>query len=95
MKLLIFPEPVTYCPALTTVQYVQINYNALFLLFKCRLIIAQMSDQRSEVFNYLFIPLVVAISMAFVYPQYEILTLYALFAVVITTHLHFGISIVS
>lgn len=71
-----------------------LSLGIIFSNICCRLIIAQMSDQRSEVFNYLFIPLVVAISMAFVYPQYEILTLYALFAVVTTTHLHFGISIV-
>lgn len=69
--------------------------NYFFLLVQCKLIIGQMSNQPTEPLNFLFVPFIIAVGTSFVLPQYEFLCLYALTAVSLVTHLHFGISVVS
>lgn len=53
-----------------------------------------MTGQPAELFNYLLIPLSVAVATTFLVPRYEMVVLYVYFAVVLVAHLHYVISIV-
>ena len=63
-------------------------------LLQCRLIIAQMSNQRCELVNVLLIPLSVAISLSVYLPHLEVTILYVLAAIVHLAHLHYAVSVV-
>jgi len=69
----------------------------LFSNVSCRLIVAQMSSTRSEVFNWLLVPLTVCVAMVTLTnlsPLYEIYVLYAMTLLVTLAHVHYGICLV-
>ena len=61
---------------------------------QCRLIIAQMSGHRCELFNMLLVPLAIAVMVSLFLPKYELVILYTYALVVVCAHLHYGISVV-
>ena len=67
--------------------------DSVFLL-QCRLIISQMTGQPAEVFNYLLIPLSIAVVTPLLVPRYEMVILFIYFAMVLVAHLHYVISVV-
>ena len=75
------------------VSLTYVNYTLVSI--QCRLIVSQMSGKNVEVFNYLFIPVVMAMLVSFLRPQYELGILYGLLVTVLMAHVHFGCSIVS
>nr|CAH7724305.1 unnamed protein product [Callosobruchus chinensis] len=68
----------------------------IFSNISCRLIVAQMSNTRCEVFNCLLIPtsVVVAIALTTRLETFELFLTYALCIVTTLTHLHYGTSVV-
>lgn len=70
------------------------SMGVLFSNITCRLIISQMTSQPAELFNVLLIPLLIAVVNSFIFPRYEMATLYGYFALVLFAHLHYAISIV-
>lgn len=75
------------------------------LIFQCRLIVAQMSDTRTEGWNTFFWPLLVGVTISiFPYPhlgmkeidsKYERWVVYALTSMLTIAHVHYGQGIVS
>lgn len=64
----------------------------------CRLIVAQMSNTRCEVFNWLLVPVGVAVFSALVLPKtldLELPILYALTVLTFLAHVHYGVCLVS
>ncbi|XP_072948091.1 ethanolaminephosphotransferase 1-like [Epargyreus clarus] len=66
----------------------------LFSNVACRLIVSQMSNQRCEVINWLLWPLSAAMGLALAFPRYEVASLYAVTAVCVAAHLHYGACVV-
>ena len=69
---------------------------SLYLL-QCRLIISQMSDQPCQLWNPLFLPPFLSLSLSFLaayYPEMERKILYSFCFISLTAHLHYGISVV-
>lgn len=62
---------------------------------QCRLIISQMTGLKCELFNLMFIPVVITMAAGVLFPQYELVILYTCCALLVIAHLHFGISVVS
>jgi ethanolaminephosphotransferase len=60
----------------------------------CRLIISQMSDQPCQLLNPLFLPLLLSISLSFLYPHIELNILWTYFFISLTAHVHYGVSVV-
>ena len=62
---------------------------------QCRLIISQMSDQPCQLLNPLFLPLLLSLSLSFLYQHIELNILWTYFFISLTAHLHYGVSVVS
>ncbi|CAH0696205.1 unnamed protein product [Spodoptera exigua] len=77
------------------------DLRALFLLIgtlfsnvACRLIVSQMSNQRSERTNVLVYPLCAAAGLSLLQPQYEPAAFYAVTALTVLAHIHYGACVV-
>lgn len=76
-----------------------------FLIFQCRLIVAQMSDTRTEAWNSFFWPLLVAVTISIIPyphlgmkdidPEFERWVVYVLTSMLTIAHFHYGQGIVS
>ncbi|KAG7301050.1 hypothetical protein JYU34_015425 [Plutella xylostella] len=82
-------------------RVVQRDPRAVFLLVgtlfsnvACRLIVAQMSNQRCEASNWLQWPLLAAVVTSLYAPQYEWTALYAMTALSVLAHVHYGTCVV-
>ncbi len=60
----------------------------------CRLIIAQMSNTRCQIFNWMLIPFSIAILVSILVPNLELVLLYIMLMVGITYHVHYGTCVV-
>lgn len=69
----------------------------MFFCFQCRLIVAQMSHTRAEIFNWLLLPtaLVVFLSLSFQHQQLELALTYSLLLLATVAHVHYGTCVVS
>ena len=54
-----------------------------------------MTSQPAELFNYLLVPLAVAVLVSFIFPRYEMAVLFSYFAIILFCHLHYAISVVA
>ena len=64
----------------------------------CQLIVAQMSNTRCEIFNWLLIPVGVVVAAALLLPSslhLELNLLYCLTALTFLAHVHYGVCLVS
>lgn len=60
----------------------------------CRLIIAQMSNTRCQIFNWMLIPFSIIILVSFLVPSLELFLLYLMLMISITYHIHYGTCVV-
>lgn len=60
----------------------------------CRLIIAQMSNTRCQIFNWMLLPFSVIILVSILVPSLELFLLYVMLMVSITYHIHYGTCVV-
>ncbi len=70
--------------------------NSIFV--KCRLIVAQMTSTRCEIFNWIFIPLttvVAIIALTSINALHEVYLLYFMALLVTLGHVHYGICMVN
>lgn len=67
------------------------------ILFQCRLIVAQMSQTRSELYNWLLFPtaIFVFVSLLIQKAQVDMALLYALCIIATLGHIHYGTCVVS
>ncbi|KAL0812083.1 hypothetical protein ABMA28_009468 [Loxostege sticticalis] len=60
----------------------------------CRLIVSQMSNQRCDAVNWLLWPLVLAAAVSLALPQHELAAFYAVTALIVAAHIHYGTCVV-
>lgn len=75
------------------------------LIFQCRLIVAQMSDTRTEAWNTFFWPLLVGVTISIfpypylgmkdIHPEFERWVVYVITSMLTIAHIHYGQGIVS
>lgn len=67
------------------------------IIFQCRLIVAQMSNTRCEIFNWLLVPSAITVFLSLVTknPELEIGLTYALCVLSTLAHIHYGTCLVS
>lgn len=78
--------------------HVRIFFLSIGIVFSnitCRLIISQMSSTKCDRFNFLFLPLLAAMGISFLYPPLEGTALWVYFIIAFLVHLHFGVSVVN
>lgn len=96
-----------YCNYLTSLTILDVRWWPTVMLWQvgivfsnicCQLIVAQMSNTRCEIFNWLLIPVGVAVAAALMLPSswlLELPILYSLTAFTFLAHVHYGVCLVS
>jgi len=75
--------------------YITFQLIIIYILFQCRLIVAQMSKTRCEAHNNLLSFMVVAILFSVFLPPIELICMYIMALISILTHIYYGGCVVS
>ncbi len=67
----------------------------LFHWLQCRLIIAQMSSHRSDLFNMLLVPLSLGVCLSICFPSYELVIFYVVCIIINLAQLDYAVSVVN
>ncbi len=70
-------------------------FTAVLVILQCRLIIAQMSSQRCDLFNMLTLPVLLGLCLSLCFPHYERIIFYVVCVVLNLAQLDYAVSIVN